>query len=406
MDPHGRKPHRRSTFRSNNRAAGVPLTMTEHDVLSPTPRHAADCSHLYFVLSWLLLFLSGTCSAFELEAFQNHPGTRAMGMAGVFAAQADDSSAIWYNPAGPAFDTAAKSDISIEVGNIPRVSDQDEYSRSGEKLKYLGGYTQKQFSIFGTEYPMAVGAGYFVPDSPTIYIDALRPAVSNPSPYGNVDITNYQVSALLAASPRASFSWGVTVDAMWSEILKCRDYNKCVKKSGPQGYGASLGAKYTVAKFSSGDASIATAWHSRIRLRYASHPDSGIGSVIEDYLPGRPNSFVLGINLRTSTSMAAININAQMERIGWSDTTSDTSISDHRKVGLGTEALFPLLNDNIFALRVGISRALASGTPSKVNILATSIGYGFAQYHSIDIALERRALSVGAHESFVSLSME
>lgn len=379
--------------------------MTSTYLPSCTPRRTFGHSRLNYVLPWLLAVSPGVCSAFELESFQTNPGTRAMGMAGVFAAQADDSSAIWYNPAGVISDAAAKSDISIEFANIPSVNKAGEYSHSGTELKFLGGYTEALFEMFGDATPVRMGAGYFLPYRTTIYVDALSPAASNPPPYGDVDVTHRQVSASIAASPGSGLSWGATVDAMWSEI-QCRTYAACVKKDGPRGYGASFGAKYSVVKFSSGEVSIAAAWHSRIALRYASRPPSGggIGSVIEGYIPGRPASFTLGVNLRTSTSFAAININGQVERVGWSSTTKDTSIADYQKIGLSTEALFPLSNDNNFAVRMGASRASASGTAPEVRIVAAGIGYGFELHHSLDVAWERRSLSAGIRENFASLS--
>lgn len=350
---------------------------------------------------WLYL-LGATHSAMSYESFQTYPGTRAMGMAGVFVAQADDSSAIWYNPAGLKSAAAANTDISVEFANIPKINDDGKYSHGAAELKFLGGYTEEQFAIFGVANPMVVGAGYFLPSRTTIYIDALPPTL-NPLPYGYVDVAHHEVSALIAASPMPSFSWGATVDAMWSEIW-CRDYDQCVNKIGPLGYGASLGAKYSLAKFSSGEVNIAAAWHSRIALHYGSRADSGLGSVIEDYIPGRPASFALGINLRTSTSIAAINVNGQVERIGWSDTTKDASITNYRKFGAGAEALFPMNNGNDFALRMGASRASASGNSPEVRIIAIGAGYGFAKQNSIDLAFERRSLSIGTHENFTSLS--
>ena len=368
------------------------------------PRKYSGPGNLPSLPAWLLFFYSGMCCGFELDAFQTSPGTRAMGMAGVFAAQADDSSAIWYNPAGLASAAAANTDISVEFANIPEVNERDEYARSGIELKFLGAYTQRRFAIFGDAHLVRIGAGYFLPYRPTLYIDAPRPAASsNPAdPYGDIDVTHRQISALIAMAPRSSFAWGATADAMWSEI-RCRDYKECVNKGGPVGYGASLGAKYTGAKFSWGDASIAAAWHSRIGLSYASHGDSGLGSVVEDYIPGRPESLALGGNVRVSTALALININAQTERIGWGDTSKKAAIANSKKLGVSAEALFPLPPGNTFALRMGTNRASAPGT-SSVRILAAGIGYSFKQYHSVDFAWERRSSSSGALENFSSFS--
>lgn len=348
------------------------------------------------------LFLASPHPAIAFEPFQTHPGTRAMGMAGMFVAQADDSSAIWYNPAGPKSEGAAKSDVSVEFANAPRVDDDGGYARGGAKLKFLGGYTEKNLAILGDGNPVVIGAGYFLPYRVMTNVDRPRSALDS-TPYGNIDVVHHQISALIAAAPSRSFMWGATLDAMGSEI-SCRDYPLCVKKNGPIGYGASLGAKYSVAKFASGQVSIAAAWRSRIALNYESRPATGLGSVIEDYLPGRPESIVLGVHLRTSTSIAAININGQAERAAWSETTKDASIEDTRAFGIGAEALFPVSDDDTFVIRAGVRSASAVGGSSVVRVIAAGVGYGFAQRHSVDIAVERRSLRAGVSEVFASLS--
>lgn len=177
-----------------------------------------------------------------------------------------------------------------------------------------------------------------------------------------------------------------------------------MKKTDPIGYGACLGAKYSVAQFSSGEVGIAAAWRSRIALRYTSRPDVGLGSVIEDFLPGRPESFALGINYRMSTPGVFIQINGQAERIEWSATIQDASIADYQKLGLSTEMLIPWLKGDTFAVRIGANRAVASGTSPDIRIVAAGIGYFFAQHLSIDIALEQRSSTSGIREHFTSLS--
>ena len=112
--------------------------------------------------------------------------------------------------------------------------------------------------------------------------------------------------------------------------------------------------------------------------------------MLEGYIPGRPSSFALGVNLRTSTRLAAINLNGQAERIGWSATTQDAAITDNQKLGIGIEALFPPHNDNNLALRPGSSRAASVATTSALHILAAGIGYGFKRHHAVDLAWERR----------------
>ena len=57
-----------------------------------------------------------TSIAHSSETYFSMPGTRAMGMAGAFVAQADDSTAMYYNPAGLAHE-GPEYDVTVEFGN-------------------------------------------------------------------------------------------------------------------------------------------------------------------------------------------------------------------------------------------------------------------------------------------------
>ncbi|MBW2186420.1 MAG: outer membrane protein transport protein, partial [Deltaproteobacteria bacterium] len=46
-------------------------------------------------------------------------GAKAMGMANAFVAQADDPSAIFYNPAGIAFQSGTQVSLGVTVINVP-----------------------------------------------------------------------------------------------------------------------------------------------------------------------------------------------------------------------------------------------------------------------------------------------
>jgi len=85
------------------------------------------------VIFTLLSLWNYPASAFE--QYFTYLGTRAMGMAGAFIVQANDSSAIWYNPAGLAQPGAPKFDLTIEYGQVPKRSDAGEYGGEGN-LKF------------------------------------------------------------------------------------------------------------------------------------------------------------------------------------------------------------------------------------------------------------------------------
>ncbi len=69
------------------------------------------------------------------EQYFTYPGTRAMGMAGSFIAQANDSSAVWYNPAGLMQPGAPKFDLTAEYGKVPQRDESGKYG-SDNSLKF------------------------------------------------------------------------------------------------------------------------------------------------------------------------------------------------------------------------------------------------------------------------------
>lgn len=331
--------------------------------------------------------------AFAFEPYQTNPGTRAMGMAGMFVAQADDSSAIWYNPAGPKAVGAAKSDLTAEFANYPTQARDGGYKQSDLSLKFFGGYSDELIKLFSGNSTLVVGGAYFSPYRASIHIDHRRNAL-DPLPYGDVDVIHHQASVLLAASPYTGLSLGATLDAMWSGI-KCRDYDLCVTRD-PRGKGASLGAKYTAPKFSFGQISVAAAWHSSILVHYSSLPESGIGRVIGDYIPGRPRSFTLGANAQLPNRYSMVNVNLDVAQVKWTSVpTSGVLNSDYNRVGVGAEAMFPFGSEGSFAVRVGAVRAASTGNFADVRSLAMGAGYAFAAHHAVDLAVERRATWAG-----------
>jgi hypothetical protein len=94
--------------------------------------------------------------------FMSYPGVRARAMGGAFTGIADDSSAIWYNPAGLArekeedgADEEGAIDISIEWSQAASIDEKDGPLRADESTLFAGGtYTCKEFGL---------GMSYYTP---------------------------------------------------------------------------------------------------------------------------------------------------------------------------------------------------------------------------------------------------
>lgn len=81
----------------------------------------------------LALPLSSMGAGFHIR----EQGAKAMGMANAFVAQADDPSAVFYNPAGIAFSEGAAMSLGVTVVNVP----ETEFSgttKLGDRAPGLG----------------------------------------------------------------------------------------------------------------------------------------------------------------------------------------------------------------------------------------------------------------------------
>lgn len=82
--------------------------------------------------------------------FINYPGTKARAMAGAFTAIADDSSAVWFNPAGLAMETDQEGiiDVIIDWSQATSIDEKDGPLRSDESAWFVGGkYSREEFGV-------------------------------------------------------------------------------------------------------------------------------------------------------------------------------------------------------------------------------------------------------------------
>jgi len=348
---------------------------------------------LVVVASFPGLLLSLNVAAFEI--FENHPGTRAMGMAGVFTAQADDSSAIWYNPVGPKHYAAIKQDFSVEWGALAArgIANNDsaeaaELARSDATLKFAGLYRNGWRGDAGVD-DVGFGFAYFSPYEFTTFVAAPRNPV-DATPFGRITARYRQVSAAINKNVSQHASLGATLDGVWTDI-DCLDFSPCVQH-GPYGFGASVGMLYDIAKTQNFSVTLGMTWRSRSALGYDTQATSGIGTVLTNYLPDRPEARAIAISVKRPTRVALLNANLSYEQKRWA-AASDTAL-DLANVGVwgaGVEALVALNGGDNVSLRLGAKHGTpTNGDDNSFNIWASGIGYGFAHRHAVDAAVERR----------------
>jgi len=116
---------------------------------------------LRYCLAVALLAALGTSFALAGGYQLNEHGTKAMGMAGAFAAQASDGSAIYFNPAGLGF----QQGIKALVGVTPIFTNNRYISPGGvvTKMKKQTFLLPHGFGSYGLDNGLTFGIGVFAP---------------------------------------------------------------------------------------------------------------------------------------------------------------------------------------------------------------------------------------------------
>jgi len=364
------------------------------------------------ILSILLFCLSQILvNAYCYEGFSKNPGTRAMAMAGVFSAQADDSSSIWYNPGSLTYYDYILSDITLEFGqrtvadyDVASTSDNIYHNTSNDSvLTYFGAYMRK-VPFINTSNTLGIGISYYSPYKLLIDVNAPRSKSDN-STYGYIDAKYHQLSTLISNQLNSNLSVGGTVDFIWTDI-QCIEFDPCTDY-GPVAWGVSLGSLYEVFSNKAASLKLSGTWHSAAKTRYQTTPISGIGTVINDFLPDRPNLFGMGASLQTSTQWSLINTNIIYETIDWASAIKDGKhVSRYHNVGLAFEFLSKIKSSNTLALRSGAKLMhAANNNASDVLVAAIGFGYEYQKTQIIDFAYEyRRFNGIEENTSNITLS--
>jgi hypothetical protein len=346
--------------------------------------------------------------AFEL--FSINPGARAAAMAGVFAAQADDASAIIYNPGALKRDFSIVGDFSFEVAQLPyRETRQrvgvSRYGDSDTDVRFAAAYVDHIPFLTRSDDPIATGLAYTTLYRLQIDVDAPQSNVT-PEPFGVAEANYHQGSWVLAARVNQRLSVGATADFVWADI-NCLQFDVCVT-SDPNGWGATIGLKYGLIQSTHWSFNLGLAWRSRVTLKYGSTPSSGIGSILGSYLPARPEKRAVGLNLQLPRSWAFININTVAEHVLWSNASGmNPQLPDYSNWGIGGEILIPHATSGTWSARAGykISNSEDKHKQASGTLGSLGIGVAFLFHHSIDLTYEYRTANDTEGSADDSLSL-
>lgn len=348
------------------------------------------------------------------EPYVLQPSTRAASMAGVFSPQADDSSAIWYNPAGLKRAESISSEVSIDYAQqatrsvikpTATTSEMSEYGEEMNGLRFAAGYIDRLPFLTKSNDRWGTGIAYFTLSRLTINVDEPQSDI-NSDPFGLVTAVNRQVSWLIGVSLTSKLSFGGTIDYVWSDI-DCLEFSPCVDND-PAGAGGSLGLLYDIYNGESVNVKISGMWRSKADIGYDSMPSSGIGTVLEQYIPDRPETYNLGVNLQLPVSWAFININFIAEQVLWSKAAGEKQpLPDYTNWGIGSEWIFALAQSSSFALRAGYRQSDSNETNKLPGFqtMAAGIGYFFYKHHSIDLGYEYRDADFDNNNTSSTLSI-
>ena len=351
------------------------------------------------ILIYVGLFNSNPAFAFLIH--QSEVGSRAQGASGILAPAANDSSAIWYNPAGLNRHDSAAKELSIDLGvPVSKITNKQSDSTYDE-INFVGGLINSRL------FPAALKpewlsnrltlAGAFFPLAAANYVSSYpnNPFTNQGSGLINTKLFQFSLGGSIKLATQLQL--GLTLDQLWARFT-CDLNSPCLENS-PKALGLSAGTSF--GPFVLGSI------HSYFSLNFHSSAQPGINNIVQhsisEYLIknqlGRPTIYSAGSSVRLlALSPVIIDLNVVAEQFRWDrsntgDIHYDNLAGTYRRMGLSSEVHFPLFSHTSMTLRSGgnFDYGVSSQTTSS---FAAAAGGGLAwnNIHFLNLAIQKRRL--------------
>jgi len=312
------------------------------------------------------------CSGVSHAALKNDRGTRAFSMEGAFVGQADDSSALWYNPAGLVQKNIPEVDLSVQTLSPDNATGANAYDMTSGSWS-----THKEYA--------GIGINYVNYDYPTVKTGTGTTAVTT---YGS-DTAEYSLG-FATNFGLSRFSLGATGGVI--------DYSS--KQSGVKNEHSKqfvFGALLKVLDFD----------RFTLSLGVANRPQETY-DILKDI--ANPESKEYGLNAKIITGYPIIGLNVQQDNVSYnySDISSSQKYLDngYKATAFGAELTFPFTENFTFAFRAGHREsswdkhsiapgALNTSTLYYGDVSSTSYGLGISigQHFAFDVGRRKTSYS-------------
>jgi len=356
------------------------------------------------VIGFFLIVILFANPVIAVEVYQPSLGARAASMGQIYTSVVNDSTSLWYNPAGIARHEAAAAEFSVNY-SYNRIEDPaNEWQHLSNEINYVGGYsrltdlrTEKQHRSWKYLQNLSIGMAYMTPYEIRYDSTSARNLLDD-TPIGRVRVKYRQISLGSGYSMHKKLAIGFNADYLFTHV-ECLENAPCVSQ-GPAGYGISAGlvaGPFDLAIF---DFSMALAFRSPITLNYDAYFRDSLTQKFLDGMPGRPRVISFGTQSQfVILQQVATSVNFSVEEIHWVSPESDNvsfnnTVEPYRRAGMSFELTSLVVKKLGISLRGAVSRVISdSDIISGAWQVSAGGGIQAFYHHFIDISLERRRIS-------------
>ena len=278
-------------------------------------------------------------------------GTRAMGMAGIFEPQSDDSSGVLYNPAGLAI--AQISDFTIGQSTVDAANDVSQPNLIA--LSAYNNFTESAFSV--------------------AYANKLQKTVATTP---EVDINSQGLYIGIGKKYSKNIALGIS-------------YSYVTNSSDKQGTNEEVGFLAMKLGFI-GKAIQSKYLHASIAGSYQlmMSNDSLDSNTMNSALIIEPQGYNLGANIKLPTPYFLLSLNYSTAEYTYDYDIGASDLPSKKNEGYSAELHIPVWNKFTASFRMGHREDTWSDLSEKIVTNATGFGISYANTHFIDMANEIR----------------